>query len=286
MNAEGFELRLLAIDADGTLVDSRGEIRPAVRSALERVREAGVEVIVCTGRRYRTVKPLLDELGLAGPVVLHNGVLVKDAVSGETLADAFLPASLYAPALELMHSVAPPMVYVDRYFDGIDVFHEPAERCHDFQAEYLAANPGVTQTVASLDAPPDRGVVMISSMADADSLLPLKDRIDARLEGQVQTNFIMNKNYRGHILEITRAGVSKWSALEALASARGIAHAQIAAIGDDRNDTAMIAGAGFGIAMGNAVDEVKSAADHTTESNDRDGVAVAIEGLLASASLR
>ena len=70
------------------------------------------------------------------------------------------------------------------------------------------------------------------------------------------------------------------------ALARDIAHAQIAAIGDDRNDTAMIAGAGFGIAMGNAVDEVKSAADHTTESNDRDGVAVAIEGLLASASLR
>ncbi len=281
MNPEGFELRLLAIDADGTLVDSRGEIRAAVRTAVRRVRDAEVEIVVCTGRRYRTVKPLLDELELSGPVVLHNGVLVKDARTGETLADSFLPASLYTPALELMHSVAPPLVYVDRYFDGIDVFHEPVERCHDFQAEYLDANPGVTHPVETLSHPPEGGVVMISSMADADTLLPLKDRIDDALEERVQTNFIMNKNYRGHILEITRGGVSKWSALEAIAAERGIEPSQIAAIGDDTNDTEMVARAGLGIAMGNAVPEVKEAADHITESNDLEGVALAIERLLS-----
>ncbi len=279
--ARTIDLRLLALDADGTLADPQGHVRPAVREAVARVREAGVLVVVCTGRRYRTVKPLLDELDLDGPVVLHNGVLVKDANSGETLADAFLPASLYTPALELMRSVAPPLVYVDRYFEGIDVFHEPKGRCHAFQAEYLDANPGVAHPVETLASARGDGVVMISSMADADSLLPLRERIESSLSGQVQTNFIMNKNYQGHILEITRAQVSKWSALEAIARERGVAAEQIAAIGDDTNDTEMIARSGLGIAMGNAVDEVKEAADLVTESNERDGVAVAIERLLS-----
>ena len=91
----------------------------------------------------------------------------------------------------------------------------------------------------------------------------------------------MNKNYRGHILEVTHAGVSKWSALEALARDRGIEASQIAAIGDDTNDTAMVSAAGLGVAMGNAVDEVKAAADHVTDTNDRDGVAQVIDALLA-----
>lgn len=278
---EGFELQLLALDADGTLVDPEGRIRPGVRSAVERVQAAGIPIVICTGRRYRTVKPLLDELGLEGPVVLHNGVLVKDARGGETVGDAFLPEALYAPALQWMREVTPPLVYVDRYFDGIDVYHEPFERCHAFQVEYLEANPGVVHAVDRLDDPPGVGVVMVSAMADADSLLPLRERIDADLAGRVQTNFIMNKNYRGHILEITRARVSKWTALEAIARERGVAPERIAAIGDDTNDTEMIARAGMGIAMGNAVDAVKEAADWVTESNDREGVAVAIDRLLA-----
>ncbi len=273
-------LRMLALDADGTLVDSQGQLRPTVRDAVAEAQAAGLRVVVCTGRRYRTVRPLLEALDLSGPVVLHNGVLVKDAHSGETMAGQFLPDSLYQPALGLMRGIAPPLVYVDQYFEGIDVYHEPLGRCHEFQAEYLSSNPDVIREVDCLGSTPAESVVMISLMADGETLSSLRSEIESELGESVQTNFVMNKNYRGHILEITRAGVSKWGALRALAEGFGIAPSEIAAIGDDTNDTQMIAGAGVGIAMGNAVDEVKAAADFVTESNDCDGVARAIEKLL------
>jgi hypothetical protein len=272
---------MLALDADGTLVDPQGRLRPAVREAVAKARERGLIVVVCTGRRYRTALPLLEELELEGPVVLHNGVLVKDARTGDTLAGRFLPNELYAPAIEMMRGVAPPLVYVDQYFEGTDVYTEPRGRCHEFQAEYLASNLDAVREVVSLDEAPSPAIVMISLMADGKSLLSLKRDIEPQLGPTAQTHFIMNKNYRGHILEIARSGVGKWSALLALAQAEGVRPEQIAAIGDDTNDCEMVASAGIGIAMGNAVDEVKAAAHWVTESNDRDGVASAIERLLA-----
>ena len=80
---------------------------------------------------------------------------------------------------------------------------------------------------------------------------------------------------------MTRAGVSKWTALAKICEGLGIAPSEIAAIGDDTNDIEMIVNAGMGIAMGNAVDDVKRVADYETESNARDGVARAIERLLS-----
>lgn len=276
--------RMLALDADGTLVDSQGTLRPAVRNAVAAARAGGMLVVVCTGRRYRTVRPLLEALDLSGPVVVHNGVIVKDARSGETLAGNFLPHPLYRPALAIMRGIAPPLVYVDRYFEGVDVYHEPPGRCHEFQAEYLSSNSDVVHEVDSLADAPAESIIMVSLMADGESLLDVRSAIERELGESVQTNFIMNKNYRGHILEITRAGVSKWEALHDIARDEEIEPSEIAAIGDDTNDTEMIARAGIGIAMANAVEEVKAVADFVTDSNDDDGVARAIERLLGSST--
>lgn len=273
------DVRLLALDADGTLVDPEGELRPAVKQAVTSARNRGVMVVLCTGRRYRTARPLIDALELEGPVIVHNGVVVKDARTGETTEEQFLPSELFAPVMEVMSGVAPPLVYVDRYFDGVDLYAEPTDRCHDFQAEYLEDNPNVVHEVDSVARISSDEIVMISSMADSDSLLSLKGEVDSRLGARVQTNYLMNTNYRGHILEVTRAGVSKWTALERLCKGLGISPSEVAAIGDDRNDLDLIANAGIGIAMDNAVDEVKQAADWVTESNARDGVARAIERL-------
>lgn len=274
-------IRLLALDADGTLVGPDGVVRPAVKEAVAMAQDRGLLVVVCTGRRYRTARPILEELDLDGPVVVHNGVVVKDARTGKTTEQHFLPDEFFAPVMEIMGDLGPPLVYVDRYFDGIDLYAEPADRCHEFQAEYLDSNPNVVHEVESVAALPTGSVVMISSMADSESLLTLKGRIEGQFGDRVQTNYIMNTNYRGHILEVTRAGVSKWTALAKLCEGLGIAPSEIAAIGDDTNDIEMIVNAGMGIAMGNAVDDVKRVADYETESNARDGVARAIERLLS-----
>ncbi len=90
-------------------------------------------------------------------------------------------------------------------------------------------------------------------------------------------NFLVNKNYRGHILEIVSAASGKWPALHKIMLERGIDAQEILAIGDDTNDAEMIRAAGVGVAMGNAQASVKDAADYVARSNGEDGVVEAIE---------
>lgn len=269
--------RLLALDVDGTLLDPGGVLRPAVREAVRATRRQGISVVLCTGRRYRTALPVLAELELKGPVVIHNGVVVKDGLSGRTLHHSYLPAEIYAPALAAMRSVSPPLVYVDQFHEGLDIVAEPASRVHPFQAEYMKDTRDVTKVVGSLDGPPSQAIVMLSCMADQASLRALHTEVETTLPGRVRTNFLLNKSYRGHILEIVSAASGKWPALHKVARERGIVADEIIAIGDDNNDAEMIEAAGLGIAMGNAEARVKARADYVARSNAEDGVVEAIE---------
>lgn len=269
--------RLLALDLDGTLLAPGGALSDRNAAAVAKARAAGVQVVVCTGRRYRTTAWVLETLALDGPVVVHNGVLTKSGASGETLASHYLSGALYEHALELLREVAPPIVYVDRYHEGLDMVVEPPERSHAFQAAYLADYADVHRVVPRLDDSPGHDVVMMSLMADHAALDALRLRLDDALHDDAHTNFLENKNYEGHILEVTSSRASKWAALVEVAAAMGIAAEEIMAVGDDRNDASMVAGAGLGVAMGNAVDAVKQVAQHVTAANDADGVALAIE---------
>jgi Cof subfamily protein (haloacid dehalogenase superfamily) len=269
--------RLLALDVDGTLLDPDGVLRPTVQGAVRAARERGLSVVLCTGRRYRTALPILTKLELEGPAVLHNGVVVKDARSGRTLHHSYLPAEIYAPALATMRSVGPPLVYVDQFHEGLDIVAEPADRAHPFQAEYMADTSEVTRVVTSLDGPPSQAVVMLSCMADQTSLRALHAEVKNTLSGRIRTNFLLNKNYRGHILEIVSASSGKWPALQKILRERGLAPEDILAIGDDTNDAEMIGAAGLGVAMGNAEASVKAAADYVAKTNAEDGVVEAIE---------
>ncbi|MBW2495511.1 MAG: HAD family phosphatase, partial [Deltaproteobacteria bacterium] len=83
--------RILALDIDGTILDPYGKLPAAVRDSVAAARRRGLWVILCTGRRFRTALPWARELELEGSIVVHNGTLVKDIQSGETLRHAYLP---------------------------------------------------------------------------------------------------------------------------------------------------------------------------------------------------
>ena len=269
--------RLLALDVDGTLLDPDGELRDTVREAVIAARQTGLRVILCTGRRFRSTRPLAHELQLDGPVVVHNGALVKDVASAETLHCHPLPESLCRRGLEVLRQLAPPLIYIDAFHEEIDILTEPMEHLHPFQQEYLQDNIPYCRFVDDLAATRLHGVVMLSIMAEADRLQALRPEVEHALAGQGHTKMILNKNFRGHILEVLPATVSKWQALERLMAAEGLTAENVVAIGDDYNDLEMIRGAGLGIAMGNAVEPVRAAARYVTGSNDDDGVVQAIE---------
>ena len=117
----------------------------------------------------------------------------------------------------------------------------------------------------------------LTVFAEEPTLEPLRLHMIEALGGQARINMLINKSYQGHILEVLPASVSKWTALQQLAAREGIMPADIIAVGDDENDIDMLRHAGLGIAMGNATETVKAAADHVTGSNAEDGLVQAIE---------
>jgi hypothetical protein len=273
-------IRLAAFDVDGTLLDPYGKLTDAVCAAVDSLRRAGIQVVLCTGRRFRTTLPVAQRLSLTGPAVCNNGVLVKDLDSGKTLQHRYLPREVYGDVLALMRDTSPPMVYVDEYHAGTDLITERVEAAHEFQREYLADNSEFSRVVDDLAAARPEEVIMMSAMADEATLEALRARAVAALGSRIRTHSLINKNYRGGILEFLSPTSGKWSAVSRVAAGLGITPHEIAAVGDDTNDAEMIRHAGLGIAMGNAVESAREHADVVVRSNAEGGAIEAIEQVL------
>lgn len=272
--------RMLALDLDGTLLDPYGQLTASAREAVAAARRAGLEVILCTGRRFRTALPVLRELGLEGRVVVNNGAVVKEIGSGRTVHHAYLPRSLYPEVVTLMQEQGSPLVYVDAYEEATDILVEAGGSPHPYQRSYLADHAAHCRSIDDLGAALRDDVIMCSLMADAGSLAPLQRRAHERLGSRIHSHLIHNKNYQGVILELFSPASGKWAALARLAAEAGVARHEIAAVGDDANDAELLRRAGLGIAMGNAVAEVRAAADLVVRGNAEGGVVDAIERVL------
>ncbi len=268
--------RLLALDLDGTVLDPYGGLTDGVRRAVAAAVEHGLQVVVCTGRRFRSAVPIVTELGLSGPMVINNGVLVKDIETGTTRHSRYLPASIRAEVIALVRQVGTPLLYVDSR-DDTDIFTERIDDAHPFQRSYLADAAPFTVAVDDVAAVGRDDVIMISTMGDEDTLGELRLRGRKCFGDRITTHQIINKNYDGVVVEFLAPGTSKWAGLCEIAKASGIERHEIVAVGDDTNDVDMIRNAGLGIAMGNAVRAVKSAADRVVRSNAEGGAIAAIE---------
>ncbi len=272
--------QLLALDVDGTVLDPAGQIRPAVKQAVATAQARGLQVVLCTGRRFRTARPVAQSLGLTHPLIVHNGALVKALDTGQTLYHCYLSPDVYRQSLALLSQVSSPMLYIDAFHDGIDIITASSERTHPFQQAYLRDTQQHCRIVADISAPPLQGIVMMSIMAEETRLHAFHGDVQATLGHQAHVNVLANKSYQGSILEVLHPSVSKWQALQRFAEGQGIATSQIIAIGDDANDLEMIRHAGLGIAMGNAVDAVKAVADDITLSNADEGLAHALNHIV------
>ena len=273
-------IRLLGLDLDGTALDPGGKLPAAVRAGVQRVRARDIRVVICTGRRFRTALPIARELRASGPIVVNNGVLIKDLENARSLHRALLPAPLYTQALSLLRELTPPLVYIDDFHGGCDFLTERVDAAHPFQREYLSENIEFGRVVPNLAEAQPEGIVMMSAMADSESLTSLKARVQQTFGAQILTHSLANKNYQGDILELLSPASGKWNALWQLAQEWGVAPEEIACVGDDTNDAEMIANAGLGIAMGNASATARKAANVVVRSNAEGGAVEALEAVL------
>ena len=272
--------RVLALDLDGTVLDPDGALTRSVRDAIAAAEDRGLQVVLCTGRRFRTALPVARELELRGPIVVNNGVLVKDIESGETRHHAYLPSDLYPIILSVAREVGPPLVYVDTYHEQTDLLTERWDEAHPFQLEYLQDHREHCRVVDDLAEHRRDDVIMVSMMADEATVGSLRSRGERALGARVRMHSIVNSNYRGRIVEFLSTAAGKWSALLRVAAAAQVAPEEIAAVGDDDNDAEMLRGAGLGVAMGNAQPGARAAADAVVGSNAGGGLIEAIERVL------
>jgi hydroxymethylpyrimidine pyrophosphatase-like HAD family hydrolase len=277
--------RMLALDVDGTLLDSMGMIPPENLAAIEQAKQAGMLVVLATGRGLAEVRPVVTAMAHEGPVVLAGGALVSDPSTGRTLHSALIEAQL---ATQIVH-------VLQREQHAVLVLLDP----DPYQADYLVIGKDLVTAntqwwfdmigaqVHYADHPESRFLhqaLRVGIVAPETVMPPIVQTLQARFgERILLQHFNALKAENGedvHLLEVFAQGVTKWSAITWLAAQHNIPLDAVAAIGDHINDMSMVCAAGCGIAMANGVDVVRQAARYVTTSNEEAGVAAAIQNLL------
>jgi Cof subfamily protein (haloacid dehalogenase superfamily) len=274
--------QILALDVDGTLLDERGAIRPRTADAVARAARAGIQPVVCTGRRYRRARPIAELLGLDAPLVCNSGALVKEPSTHRTLWRARFSAGLLAEILQLFRDHdQPALSFTDLHPADHDFIVAVPRTGRPLFDDYLSQNQGHEHIDPHWTEHPDEGHHFhLCAIGSRPEMLAFERNIHARLDGRVRTFVQRSPRYVGTMCEIIPREASKWDAVLHLAELWQVAPEQICAIGDDMNDVPMIAGAGLGVAMGHAPAAVREAADRVTGDFENDGVAMVVDYLL------
>jgi len=273
-------IRLLAIDIDGTLLDSQFRISSANLMALRRAREAGTEIVLVTGRRHQFALPIAQSLGFDLWLISSNGAVTR-SLGGEPFHCDLLPV---ATARELIAHMEPfrgnLVLTFDREGKGALVLERTddltlhIQRWIENNLQYIDFVVPIEQ--ALLTDPVQAmfcGSIARMQVAEkrlraadlAERITVLKTRYDAR-------DLV--------IIDVLNHGCSKGHALERWARHRGLEREQVMAIGDNYNDIEMLEFAGVPVIMGNAREDLKQNGWRVTLSNEENGVAAAVEEVL------
>jgi len=238
-------------------------------------------VVLATGRRYSRTLHLVEPLGIDVPLVTASGALVKDPLDHRTLFRAEFGPGVLSRALEVIDACGfEPVVCADTYHAGFDFYCRTTEVASPELGEYLRMNPDCGRLWPPLLTEPPPDVFAAFTMGTKEQMSGVDRALEEALPGKLSTHVLRSPKYVGFMCEVAPAGVTKWSAIRRLAHSWGVAEPEICAVGDDVNDIPMIQAAGLGVAMGNALPEVKAAADRIAPSHDDNGLARVVDWLL------
>lgn len=260
--------KLLALDLDDTLLNEKSRISRRNIKAIRGIVEKGMMVTIATGRMFRSALPYARELEVDLPLITYHGALIKNAGSGEVLKHFPLPYDLALEILELGEKMD---FHINFYFDDRLFVKEENENTKFYQQ--IAPIP--VESVGELS----RFISGKHMEPTKLTILNLDGRID-ELQQMLQEKYMVQLSIlqsRPHFLEITNSQATKGQALDFLARKEGILAEEIVAMGDSYNDLDMLQFAGLGVAVANAPEEVKNAADLITAPNTDDGVALFLE---------
>lgn len=270
-------IRLIALDIDGTLLDSTSQLSEANKQAIAKTAERGIEIVLVTGRRFDFAKPIAAQLACELHLIVSNGALIKSN-AGETHQQLLLPGEIARHVIEETREFrALCSVVFNRPREGQMIF-ESINWEDPVRGRYFQRNRENIATVAPLTACLDgEDPIQVMFVGRFEQIRAAKRLIDSLPRADEYTVSLTEYESRDFsILDVLRRGVNKGAALAEWARHRQIAPAEVMAIGDNWNDREMLEFAGVPIVMGNAIAELKMRGWETTLSNDQSGVAAAI----------
>jgi Cof subfamily protein (haloacid dehalogenase superfamily) len=276
-------IRLLAIDIDGTLLDSRGRLPPANRDALIDASARGVEIALVTGRSYHFTRPVADLLPVPLTLIVNNGAVVKRK-TGETELRRVLSCNA---ARRVLDATAPfedsVAIVFDRpderqiVFERMDWSHPNRRGYFEKNKAFISAAPSALRdelTEDPIQVMFNGSVEPMRALVAALRAMPIADQLSVAITEYVQRDFAL--------VDVNGADCSKGTTLAAWVQQRGWSPADVAAFGDNLNDVEMLDFAGTAFLMDNAADALKSRGYRSTASHDEDGLALAIRDCLSA----
>jgi Cof subfamily protein (haloacid dehalogenase superfamily) len=279
-------IRLIALDLDGTLLDSRGNVSARNRAAVAAAREGGAAVALVTGRRFRDARPLALDLGLDVPVIAHNGALTKHAHSLETVAATLMPVGAARAVVRLGRAHGADALVSDDHIGAGLLVYDHISPGNTALEKYVAwsrrvvgeeAAAAIVQ-VPSLEEYLDHDPLHVAFSGGCAAMTRLAEVMRAELGASVRLLLTLYPSTDFALLDILNPEASKGAGLAAVAAEQGLEREEVMAVGDNFNDLEMLEWAGTGVVMANADASLRAREGfHTTASNDEDGVAAAIE---------
>ncbi|HET9532235.1 MAG TPA: HAD family hydrolase, partial [Blastocatellia bacterium] len=256
-------IALMISDIDGTIITSNHEVTEATRQAAARLYERGIQLSLASSRPARSIRPIAEALNLRSPFAAFNGALVARA-DGEIVARSIIPPEVTARVKAIADDL------------GIDVW------LYD-ENEWYASNrnafvdreehtSGFSPNMELYDEKIARELNKLTVVGKPELVAEVEQRVLAELASEVSAS-----RSKPRFLDVTSYGIHKGTVVVRLAELLGISTDGVAVIGDGPNDVEMFRQAAVSIAMGQAVDEVKSVASCVTSSNDDEGWARGVE---------
>lgn len=284
-------IQLVAVDLDGTVLKHDLTFTDRVRRGIQYVMaRANTKVVIATGRMLYSAMPFAKMLGVRSPLVTYQGAMVllpenapPDWERPDENAPALVPDYHLPVPQDVAYGMAEELIGMGY---SLNVYLHPKlyiQAVNPDDAEWYRQTSGIVPNLVDnlLD------VMQASAIAPTKMAITAREperaeRLKAYLEAQSDKHPIMWCQSRSFFFEVTHREVSKWTALQFVCKQLGIPETATMTIGDHGNDLEMIQNAGFGVAMGNAIDEAKAVAKFVTTTVEEDGVVHALEhvGLL------
>jgi hypothetical protein len=255
---------LIALDVDGTLLTDEHTLPERVKEAVRACAQHGAEIVLCTGRGPVGAFPVLEELGLNGTLITHNGAATVEFADRSIIFQFDIASELLKPYLDYCREKGV-------HFDLNTAYDMMVEGMTEAAAE-MYGHHKATPTMLERNGRLPEGLLKLSVFGTKEEI----DEVQAdweRAELELHLQLIRSGDL---FIDIQHPGASKGGALRRLAEERGIPSERILAIGNYYNDISMLEFAGLGIAMGNSPDGVKESADLVIGSNNEGSVADAL----------